>query len=248
MRLDAATVLQTAAEFEEPRTLPEHLHTNPRWVRTALAALSAIGLVCLLAASGCINPDGVVSSSASDDSAASSGHRFVVQSHAPAIAAAGDVLIAGGVDASNQSIASAEFFDPPSGKFFLTGTMESSRAGISAALLSPTQVLFAGGFSGTATVKNFSLNLAGKILRSAESFDETTGAFSPVGAMATPRMGFTSTELNNGKVLIAGGLDDRDNVLDTAELYDPVARKFIAVANTMSDRRMFQTATLLFSG
>jgi len=126
--------------------------------------------------------------------------------------------------------------------------MDASRAAISAAPLSPTQVLYAGGFSGTATIKNFSLNLDGKILRSAESFDETTGAFSPAGAMATARMGFTATELNTGKVLIAGGLDDRGDILDTAELYDPVAHKFIPVANTMGDRRMFQTATLLLSG
>jgi hypothetical protein len=31
-------------------------------------------------------------------------------------------------------------------------------------------------------------------------------------------------------------------------LYDPAARKFVAVANPMSDRRAFQTATLLLSG
>ena len=64
--------------------------------------------------------------------------------------------------------------------------MQSGRAGISAAPLSPTQVLLAGGFSGVATIKNFSLNLAGKMLSSAELFDETTGVFSPTGAMGTP--------------------------------------------------------------
>ena len=227
--------------------MQEHLHTNPRRVRTALAALSVAGLIVLLAASGCINPDGLESSS-SDDLAAASAHRFAAQNLKPAIPAAGDVLIAGGADASNRSAASAEFFDPPSGKFLATGTMASSRAGISAAPLSPTQALFAGGFSGVATIKNFSLNLDGKILRSAESFDEVTGAFSLAGPMATPRMGYTATELNNGKVLIAGGLDDRGNVLDTAELYDPAAHKFVVVGNTMSDRRMFQTATPLLSG
>ena len=160
----------------------------------------------------------------------------------------GDVLIAGGADASNQSIADAEFFDPSLGQFVATGTASSSRAAISAAPLSPTQVLFAGGFSGRATIRNFSLNLNGRILSSAESFDETTGAFSPAGAMGTARMGYTATELNNGKVLVAGGLDNHDNVLDTAELYDPAARKFVAVPNTMSDHRMFHTATLLLSG
>ncbi|MGA9723148.1 MAG: kelch repeat-containing protein, partial [Candidatus Binatus sp.] len=53
---------------------------------------------------------------------------------------------------------------------------------------------------------------------------------------------------NNGKILVVGGQDNLGNALDTAELYDPVARKFIAVANTMSDRRMFHTSTLLVSG
>jgi hypothetical protein len=215
-----------------------------------LAMLSAAALIGLLAASGCINGEGVDSSP--QDSAAAAvpahKHKAAIQNVKAAIPVAGDVLIAGGVDDANQSIAAAEFFDPSSGQFVATGSAASSRAGISAAPLSPTQVLFAGGFSGLATIKNFSLDLEGKVLSSAESFDETAGTFSPAGAMATPRMGFTATELNNGKVLIAGGLDDRDDVLDTAELYDPVARKFVAVANPMSDRRAFQTATLLLSG
>jgi Galactose oxidase, central domain len=215
-----------------------------------LATLSAAALIGLLAASGCINGEGVDSSP--QDSAAAAvpahKHKAAIQNVKAAIPVAGDVLIAGGVDDANQSIAAAEFFDPTSSQFVATGSAASSRAGISAAPLSPTQVLFAGGFSGIATIKNFSLDLEGKVLSSAESFDETAGTFSPAGTMASPRMGFTATELNNGKVLIAGGLDDRDDVLDTAELYDPVARKFAAVANPMSDRRAFQTATLLLSG
>jgi len=219
-------------------------------VRTALAALSAVGLICLLATSGCINGEGVDSPAqdSSTSTAAVHARKVALQNLKPAIPAPGDVLIAGGADASNESIADAEFFDPSLGQFVVTGIEASSRAAISAAPLSPTQVLLPGGFSGGATIKNFSLNLAGKVLSSAESFDEVTGAFSPAGTMGTPRMGYTATELNNGKVLVAGGLDNHDNVLDSAELYDPATRKFVAIANTMSDRRMFQTATLLLSG
>jgi len=230
--------------------LQEHLHITPRGVRTALAALSVVGLISLLATSGCINGEGV--DSPSQDSSASTAttrsHKVALQNLKPAIPTPGDVLIAGGADASNESIADAEFFDPSLGQFVATGIEASSRAAISAAPLSPTQVLLPGGFSGGATIKNFSLNLAGKVLSSAESFDEVTGAFSPAGTMGTPRMGYSATELNNGKVLVAGGLDNHDNVLDTAELYDPATRKFVAVTNTMGDRRMFQTATLLLSG
>jgi hypothetical protein len=230
--------------------LRDQLHTNARQARTARAALSVAGLLALLAASGCINesPSHEAADSSSADSAAPARPHKASLNLKPAIPAPGDVLIAGGADALNQSIADAEFFDPSLGQFVATGTASSSRAGVSAAPLSPTQVLFAGGFSGRATIRNFSLNLDGRILSSAESFDETTGAFSPAGVMGTARMGYSATELNNGKVLVAGGLDNHDNVLDSAELYDPAARKFVAVPNPMGDRRMFHTATLLLSG
>lgn len=237
--------------------MQEHLHTSPRWARSALAALTVVGLISLLAASGCINGetiespshDGTASDISASGSAASRSNPAAVQANLKAaIPAAGDVLMAGGANASNQSLASAEFFHPSTGQFVVTGIMSSRRAGASAAALSAGQVILAGGFSGGASIKNFSLNLAGNVLSSAEIFDKATGAFSPTGAMASPRLGFTATALNNGKILVVGGQDNLGNVLDTAELYDPGTSKFIAVANSMSDHRMFQTATLLLSG
>ena len=239
------------AEFSEP-SLQDHLHISPRWARIARAAIAAAGLIGLLAASGCINGETIESpshdSSSIDDPAGSRGSQAAIHNAKAAIPDAGDVLIAGGADASNRSLASAEFFDPTSGQFVATGSGALSRASASAAALSASQVLLDGGFSGDAAIKNFSLNLEGKVLGSAEIFDETTGTFSLAGRMTTPRMGFTATALNNGKVLLAGGFDDQNNVLDTGELYDPVAHKFSLVTNTMSDRRAFHTATLLLSG
>ncbi len=233
--------------------MQEDLHTSPRWARNAFAALTVIGLIGLLAASGCINGETIESPSHDEPvaaaSAASLGNPAAIHVNLQAaIPAGGDVLIAGGADASNQSLASAEFFDSSAGQFAVTGIMSSRRAGASAAALSAGQVILAGGFSGGASIKNFSLNLEGNVLSSAEIFDEATGAFSPTGAMATPRLGFTATALSNGKILVVGGQDNLGNVLDTAELYDPATRKFIAVANTMSDHRMFHTSTLLLSG
>jgi len=238
--------------------LQKHLHTSPRWARSALAGLALVGLIGLLAASGCINGESIESPShdgfVADDSAAGSaysrGHQAAIHNLKAAIPAAGDVLIAGGADASNRSLAAAEFYDPSAGRFVVTGSAGSSRAGASAAALSATQVMLDGGFSGSAAIKNFSLTLEGDVLSGAEIFDEATGAFSPAGKMAAPRLGSTATALNNsnGEILVVGGQDNLGNVLDTAELYDPAARKFIAVTNTMSDRRMFHTATLLLSG
>ncbi|HZC45007.1 MAG TPA: kelch repeat-containing protein [Candidatus Acidoferrum sp.] len=231
----------------------EHLHSRARWARITLAALSVVGLFGVAAISGCVNGESIEApshegSAAEDSGAALRARPGAIPSLKASIPAAGDVLIAGGADASNRSLASAEFFDPASGQFVATGTASSSRAVASAAQLAPTQVLLAGGFSGRAAIRNFSLALEGSVLNSAEVFDETTGGFSLAGNMATPRMGSTATALTNGKVLVAGGLDNHGNVLDSAELYDPTARKFSAVANPMSDRRMFHTATTLLSG
>jgi len=125
-------------------------------MRTALAVA---GLIALLATTGCINGETIESpshdTSSADDPAAS---RASIHNIKAAIPDAGDVLIAGGANASNRSLATAEFFDPSSGRFFVTGSAALSRAGASAAALSATQVLLTGGFSGVGTIKNFSLN------------------------------------------------------------------------------------------
>jgi hypothetical protein len=226
-----------------------HLNFRPAWAPFAVAGLAMLGLV---AASGCINGETITTSShegaaAADDpmgGASASSQNGV----AGAIPSAGDVLIAGGASASNGTLATAEFFDPSTNQFFVTGHATASRAGAVAAPIFQSKVLLDGGFSGGGTIKQFSLNLDGKVLSSAETFDPVTGAFSPGAPMATPRMAFTATPLRSGRVLVAGGLDNSGNVLDSAEVYDPVARKFVAVGNTMSDHRVFHTATLLPAG
>jgi hypothetical protein len=70
-------------------------------------------------------------------------------------------------------------------------------------------------------------------------------------SMLTPRSDHTATLLNNGKVLIAGGNNNSaagSNGLNTAELYDPVAKTFTASHGTMSTTRTRHTATLLVDG
>src|SRR5258708_7128389 len=60
--------------------------------------------------------------------------------------------------------------------------------------------------------------------------------------------GSSSSSSTSTKVLIAGGEDSSGAILDDAELYDPAAGTFAALAKTMSDGRAFQTATLLNDG
>ncbi len=151
----------------------------------------------------------------------------------------GRVLIAGGESADAMTlIASAELYDPATGKFSATGSMATSRDFTTATLLADGRVLIAGGFDGS------------KSLASAELYDPTTGKFSPTGSMSQARYSHTATLLQNGVVLIAGGDDDSGASLVTlasAELYDPATGKFNPTGS-MQTAREYHTATLLSDG
>ncbi len=67
------------------------------------------------------------------------------------------------------------------------------------------------------------LNNAGNPLASAELYDHTTGTFSSTGSMSTARWQHRNVVLLTGKVLVTGGRPNAStNVLNTAELFDPV--------------------------
>jgi hypothetical protein len=126
----------------------------------------------------------------------------------------GRVLIAGGNDDNYQPLASAELYDPQTGKFSPTGSMASAREGPTATLLLDGRVLIAGGWD----INNDIANLA---LASAELYDPKTGKFSLTGSMITGRWLHTATLLPDGRVLIAGGDDANSDALASAELYQP---------------------------
>ena len=73
------------------------------------------------------------------------------------------------------------------------------------------------------------------------------GTFTETGMMIAARFGHTATRLLNGKVLIAGGFNQSDHYLASAELYDPVSRTFAATGQ-MSSARQYHAATLLPNG
>lgn len=103
----------------------------------------------------------------------------------------GRVIVIGGSNAMmwNGQYASAEFFDPATGKFTSTGKLNTARYKIRDAvvLLHNGKVLVAGG---------------GR----AEIYDPATGLFGAVkGGMGTTRYYATATLLPNGEALIVGG-------------------------------------------
>jgi hypothetical protein len=66
---------------------------------------------------------------------------------------------------------------------------------------------------------------------------EYTNVFTPTGSMSTARLGHSATLLDDGRVLIAGGLDRQGgDVLVSAEVYDPATGAFAPTADLATPR------------
>ena len=63
-----------------------------------------------------------------------------------------------------------------------------------------------------------------------EIYNPTSQTFAVAGSLNTARYAHTATLLNNGTVLVAGGLDVNGNLLASTEIYDPVAEPSAAAA------------------
>jgi hypothetical protein len=75
----------------------------------------------------------------------------------------------------------------------------------------------------------------------------TVAGFTATGNLNTGRGNQTATLLNNGEVLVVGGYDNSNNVLASAELYNPASGTFTATGN-LNIGRVFHTAALLANG
>ena len=147
----------------------------------------------------------------------------------------GRVLVVGGADLMDgiDNLATAEIYDPLTGKFTRTGSMAHGRANHTATLLADGRVLITGGYGGG------TLPLA-----TAEIYDPAAGTFTTTGSMTVARMNHTATMLIGGSVLITGGVEADSHVLSSAEIYDPTSGTFRAISS-MTTQREWQTATTL---
>ena len=145
----------------------------------------------------------------------------------------GQVLIAGGYDASGNRLAGAELFDPQTSLFTAVVPMDASRAEHTATLLPDNHVLLVGGTSLSSL--------------SAEIFDPASATFLAIASTAgAERRGHTATRLPDGRVLVVGGTDDPTL---TAVLYDSAqSTPFQTVTASVTPERRYHAAILLPGG
>jgi hypothetical protein len=179
--------------------------------------------------------------------------------HTATVLTDGSVLIAGGRNEYGLAgqcgptqacifLNSAEIYDPASNGFTGTGGMTtSSRAGHTATRLNDGTVLVTGGSNVDSSGVEYALNTA----EIYSPINHAFGAFASTNNyMSTARYAHTATLLNNGKVLIAGGIDNQPSTrfLNDAELYDPLTRTFTPITTGMHFARARHAATLLPNG
>lgn len=122
----------------------------------------------------------------------------------------GRVLVVGGWQGF-RPVGSAEVWDPVTGTFTPTGTLEPARNRASATLLQDGRVLVAGGFAGQ---YEYSSNAVAR----ADLWDPATGSFTETGSLVVARAGHSATLLPDGRVMVTGG--------GPTEVWDPATGEF----------------------
>jgi hypothetical protein len=155
----------------------------------------------------------------------------------------GRVLVAGGLTngppppAPPVVLASAELFDPATGMWTATGSMEFAREDASITLLTEGRVLVVGGSTG---------GPFGTPHASAELYDPASGTWTRAADMSIARVDHIAVRLDGGNVLVAGGRGPM-GALASSEIYDPNADAWTPAAD-MTQVREDHIATLLDDG
>ena len=162
----------------------------------------------------------------------------------------GRVLCFGGIDQNGAPIADATLFDPTDGSTSSVGPMLAPRAGAAAARLANGKVLIVGGLS-TIDLTDPTTFFDG-ILGTSELFDPATNTFTAGPTLVERKAFATATLLNNGQVLVAGGLGvlpivNLPFVSNTGYLYN-TNNTFGIFPKLFTDGRMFHSATKLADG
>ena len=147
--------------------------------------------------------------------------------HTATLLADGSVLVAGG-SGPDGALASAERYDPVTGKWRVVASPAVARDYQTATLLFDGKILVVGGSEPP------------------EIYDPIADTWSMTTGTAVSHFGHTATRLANGKVLVVGGTITF-SIPFIAELYDPATGQWAAAGNPRY-ARFRHTATLLVNG
>ncbi len=153
--------------------------------------------------------------------------------HTATLLTNGQVLVAGGDYYSNgiHALATCELYNPATGTWTTTGSLNAARAYHTAIFLPNGQVLVAGGGGNGVT------------LTSAELYNPATGTWTATGSPNPAIGGNKATLLPNGQVLVAGG----EATSTSSELYNPASGTWTATGS-MINARSGHTVSLLTNG
>ena len=142
------------------------------------------------------------------------------------------MIIIGG-QVQNGSLTSTEIYDPMTASFTSGPSLTTPRSGHTSTVLSDGKILIAGGDT----------------TGSAELYDPATQKFSLVtGNMQMARKFHSAILTSAGQVLIVGGVNTQNAVLNTAEVFDPASQSFYMPPTDMQAGRALPTLKLLADG
>jgi len=133
--------------------------------------------------------------------------------HCTTLARPGKAIVLGGIPAIQNlhtqplSPSYAEIFDSDLLSFVPLPNVEFQPSAFSCTLLANGLLLIAGGEIGESVISYAVL------------LDPATGTFTASGSLITPRKGHTANLLNDGRVLVTGGVDSGGRALASAELF-----------------------------
>ena len=135
----------------------------------------------------------------------------------------GRVLVAGGLrnreGMEYQALRTVEIWDPASDAWTQVEDMSEERGQHTATRLPDGRVLVVGGLKEGYLMGAFVFSGVG--IASAEVYDPSSDAWSPVESMSQNRAYHAAVLLDDDRVLVIGGTGDAALVLDSTELFDP---------------------------
>jgi N-acetylneuraminic acid mutarotase len=160
------------------------------------------------------------------------------RSHTATLLPEGTVLVTGGDDGENP-YSSCELYDTESGQWSATDSMSIARASHTATLLGNGMLLVVGGYT----------RVGDKQISSAtcELFDPETRQWHSTASMHVGRSNHAAVMLNDGRVLVIGGVNEKLGELRSCEIYDPETERWMSV-DSVSIQRAGHAAVRLADG